>query len=70
MPKSTTFTTPALLIRMFAGLTSRWMRPCRWLNFNASQTSAIAAIARREVMAPRAATTSRSVWPSTYSITM
>jgi hypothetical protein len=28
MPKSITFTAPALLIMMLAGFTSRWMMPC------------------------------------------
>ena len=70
MPKSITFTAPVLLIMMLAGLTSRWMMPCWWLKFSAWQASAMVSIARRAGIGPSLWTMSRSVTPSTYSITM
>ncbi len=60
MPKSITFTAPALLIMMLAGFTSRWMMPCWWLKFSAWQASAITSIARLPGIGPSV----------TYSITM
>ncbi len=70
MPKSITFTAPALLIMMFAGLTSRWMMPCWWLKFNASHASAMTSTACCWFIGPSLRTMSRNVTPSTYSITM
>ena len=70
MPKSITFTAPALLIMMFAGFTSRWMMPCWWLKLSAWQASAIVSMARCDGIGPSLCTMSRSVTPSTYSITM
>ena len=70
MPKSITFTAPAWLIMMLAGLTSRWMIWCRWLKSSAAQTSAMISRTRCWVIGPDVLTISRSVCPSTYSITM
>ena len=70
MPKSITFTAPVLLIMMLAGLTSRWMMPCWWLKFSAWHASAMTSMARCGSIGPSVCTMSRSVTPSTYSITM
>ncbi len=71
MPKSITFTAPFLLIMMLAGLTSRWMMPCWWLKLSAWQASAMTSMARCDGIGPPSpCTMSRSVTPSTYSITM
>lgn len=70
MPKSITFTAPAVEIMMFAGLTSRWMIPLRWLKSRAAQTSAMTSTTRCWVSGPVVLTISRSVCPSTNSMTM
>ncbi len=70
IPKSITFTAPARLIMMLAGLTSRCTMPLRWLKSKAAQTSAITSIALRGVIGPVLRTMSRNVSPSTYSMTM
>jgi hypothetical protein len=70
MPKSITFTAPARLIMMLAGLTSRWMMLCRWLKSSAAHTSAITSMTWRCDIGPVVLTISRSVCPSTYSMTM
>lgn len=70
MPKSITLTALVVLIMMFAGLTSRWMMPFWWLKFSAWQASAMISMARRGGNGPSVCTMSRSVTPSTYSMTM
>lgn len=70
MPKSMTFTAPALLIMTLAGFTSRCTIMLRWLKSRAAHTSAMISIARLGVIGPSARTMSRSVSPSTYSMTM
>ena len=70
MPKSITFTAPARLSMMFAGLMSRCTMPCRWEKSSAAQTSATISIARRGFIGPSVRTMSRRVSPSTYSMTM
>ena len=70
MPKSITFTAPERVIMMLAGLTSRCTMPCRWLKSSAAEASAMTSIARRGDSGPSDFTMSRSVRPSTYSMTM
>ena len=70
IPKSITFTAPAWVIMTFAGLMSRCTIPLRWLKSSAAEMSATISIARRGGSGPSRFTTSRSVSPSTYSITM
>ena len=70
MPKSITFTAPARLIMTLAGFMSRCTMPLRWLKSSAAHTSAMTSIARRGAIGPSLRTMSRSVSPSTYSITM
>ena len=70
MPKSMTFTAPARLIMMLAGFTSRWMMLCLWLKSSAAHTSAITSMTRCWLIGPEVLTISRSVCPSTYSMTM
>ena len=70
MPKSMTLTAPARVIITFAGLMSRWMIPLRWLKSSAPQTSAMISMARRGGSRPSVLRMSRSVRPSTYSMTM
>ncbi len=70
MPKSITLTAPVLVIITLAGFTSRWMMPCRWLKSSAAQTSAMTSMARLPDSGPCVLTMSRSVLPSTYSMTM
>ena len=70
MPKSITLTAPVWVIITLAGLMSRWIRPLRWLKSRAPQTSAAISIARRTGSRPSALMMSRSVRPSTYSMTM
>nr|CRL76152.1 hypothetical protein CPGR_01600 [Mycolicibacter nonchromogenicus] len=70
MPKSMTFTALCSSIMMLAGLTSRWMMPCWWLKCSAWQASAITSMARIGGIGPSLCTMSRSVTPSTSSITM
>ncbi|SKZ53631.1 Uncharacterised protein [Mycobacteroides abscessus subsp. abscessus] len=70
MPKSITLTAPALSIMTLAGFMSRCTIPLRWLKSMAAATSAIHVMACRGDTGPLARNTSRSVSPSTYSITM
>ena len=70
MPKSMTFTAPVFVSMMFAGLTSRWMMPCRCEKSSAPHTSARIDDARRGSSGPSRRTMSRSVSPCTSSITM
>ena len=70
MPKSMTLTAPLLVIMTFAGLMSRWMMPLRWLKSSALQMSATISMARRAGSRPSLRRMSRSVRPSTYSMTM
>ena len=70
MPKSMTFTAPSSVIMMFAGLTSRWMIPLRCEKSIAPHTSAITPRARSGSIAPWVRTMSRTVSPSTNSMTM
>ena len=70
MPKSMTLTAPLRVIITFAGLTSRCTRPARWLKSNAAHTSATISIARCGGSLPSALRMSRSVRPSTISMTM
>ncbi len=79
MPKSSTFTLPAELIRTFFGLMSPWMIPRRSVSSTTasktcafrrkSHTSAATHAASPGVIAPRAIRSARSS-PSTYSISM
>ena len=70
MPKSVTFTSPFLVIMMFAGLTSRWTMPCECANASAAHTSPAISAARSGSSGPSSRMTSRSVRPSMYSMTM
>jgi hypothetical protein len=70
MPKSITLTVPCGVIITLPGFTSRWTIPFRWLKSRAPQMSAERAIARSGVRWPSRRRTSRSVSPSTYSMTM
>lgn len=70
MPKSITLTAPFFVIITFAGFTSRCTMPCRCEKSSAAQTSAMTSIARFCDSGPSVLTMSRSVRPSTYSITM
>jgi len=70
IPKSITFTAPARVSITLAGFTSRWMMPCRCEKSSAAQISAVISIARLGAIGPSRLTTSRSVSPSTYSMTM
>ncbi len=65
-----TFTAPLRVIMTLAGLTSRWMMPWRWEKSRAAQTSAMTSMARFCGIGPSVFTMSRSVRPSTYSMTM
>ncbi len=70
MPKSITFTAPERVIMTLAGLTSRWTIMLRWLKSRAAHTSATTSMARFGVIGPWERTMSRSVSPSTNSMTM
>ena len=70
MPKSMTFTAPARLIMMLAGLTSRWMMLWRCEKSSAAHTSAITSMTFCWDIGPVVLTISRRVCPSTYSMTM
>ena len=70
IPKSMTLTTPSEVTITLPGLMSRWMIPARWLYSSAAQTSAVVSTARSALNLPSACSTSRRVWPSTYSMTM
>ena len=70
MPKSITLTAPALVNMTLAGLMSRCTMPCRWEKSSAAQTSATISMARLSGSGPSRFSRSRSVSPSTYSITM
>ena len=69
-PRSVTFTTPSVVIRMFSGFRSRWTMPrvCAWSSAASVWSSTAAAWAGAR--APRAFRISRTERPCTYSITM
>ena len=69
-PKSATLTWPRSLISTFSGLTSRCTRPASWAEASAVSTGSIRSSARSGGIGASRVITSRSVWPSTYSITM
>jgi hypothetical protein len=70
MPKSITLTVPWGVIITFPGFTSRCTMPLRWLKSRAPQMSAASVMARSGESRPSRRSTSRSVSPSTYSMTM
>ncbi len=70
MPKSITLTVPCGVIITLPGLTSRCTIPLRWLKSSAAQMSAVSDIARSGSSRPSRRSTSRSVSPSMYSMTM
>ena len=70
MPKSATFTSPVPVTRMLPGFTSRWTTPLRWAKPRAAATSLASAAARPAGSLPSARSTSASVRPFTYSMTM
>jgi hypothetical protein len=70
MPKSITLTAPSGVIITFPGFTSRCTMPLRWLKSRAPQMSAASSMARCGSSRPSRRSTSRSVSPSTYSMTM
>ncbi len=70
IPKSITLTEPFRPSITLAGLMSRWTMPCRWEKSRAAQISAAICRARCGGTVPSSASTSCSVRPSTYSITM
>ncbi|OLT09544.1 hypothetical protein BJF77_10180 [Kocuria sp. CNJ-770] len=68
-PKSATVTRPPAAIRTFSGLTSRCTSPARWAAASPSRAASITSSASRGVRAPRRRSRSRSVEPSTCSMT-
>ena len=71
IPKSATLTVPvAEAMSTLAGLTSRWMIPWAWAAARAAATAAAIVVARSGSIGPSLRMTSRSVGPSTYSMTM
>jgi hypothetical protein len=69
-PKSATLTAPSRPSRTFSGLTSRWMMPARCAAARPFRTPSMMSSDSRTVSRPRARSTSRSVGPATYSMTM
>ena len=70
IPKSMTLTSPWVVIMTFAGLMSRWTIPFRWLYSSADSTRAVTSRAMSTSSGCPSCMSSRSVLPSTYSITM
>ena len=70
MPKSITLMSPSGVSMTLAGLMSRWTMPLRWLYSSGPSTPAVTSRASRIVRLPWVEMTSRSVCPSTYSMTM
>ncbi len=69
MPKSATLTSPDGVMSTLPGLMSRWITPRRWAVASARAMSLATAAASTGSIGPRAID-SRSVLPSTYSMTM
>ena len=70
MPKSMTFTAPVEVSMMFPGLMSRWTIPTRWEYSRASRTPETISAASAIGTASPSLRSSRTVCPSTYSMTM
>ena len=70
MPKSITFTAPVEVSMMLPGLMSRWMIPARWEYSRASRTPVTISTASGMGTASPSPRNSRTVCPSTYSMTM
>ena len=70
MPKSMTFTAPVEVSMMFPGLMSRCTMPARWEYSRASSTPVVISTASGIGTASPSPRSSRTVCPSTYSITM
>ena len=70
IPKSMTFTMPVEVSIMFPGLMSRWTIPARWEYSNASRTPVTISTASEMGTASPSPRSSRTVCPSTYSMTM
>jgi hypothetical protein len=70
MPKSITLTVPSGVSITLPGLMSRWISPRACAAARALQMSAAISAARSGMSGPSPRITSRSVRPSTYSITM
>ena len=69
MPRSASFASPCGVTRMFAGFTSRWITPCWCASSSAAATPQSSSSAGPGSSGP-SASSSRSVPPSTYSMTM
>ena len=70
MPKSITFTAPVEVSMMLPGLMSRWTIPARWEYSRASSTPVTISTASEIGTASPSPSSSRTVCPSTYSMTM
>jgi hypothetical protein len=70
IPKSITFTAPVGVSMTLAGLMSRCTMPARWEYSRADSTPAVISTASSIGTAAPSRRMSRTVWPSTYSITM
>ena len=70
IPKSITLTSPLRVSITLPGLMSRCTIPAAWAASRAAQMSAVISSARRGSSRPSICSTSRSVRPSTCSMTM
>ncbi len=70
MPKSITLTWPLRVSMTFAGLMSRWTMPLRWAYSRPWRMPMVISMARSGSSLRPLWRSSRSVEPSTYSITM
>ena len=70
MPKSATFTFPVWVSRTLAGFMSRWTMPCWWAAASPAAISAPISMTLAGASGASPRTMSRSVGPSTYSMTM
>ena len=70
MPKSATFTFPALVSRTLAGFMSRWRRSCWWAAASPAAISEPISITLAGASGASLRTMSRRVGPSTSSMTM
>ena len=70
MPKSITLTAPVGVSMTFAGLMSRCTMPAWWEYSSAESTPAVISTASSIGTAAPSRRMSRTVWPSTYSMTM
>ncbi len=70
MPKSITLTAPVGVSMTLAGLMSRCTMPARWEYSRADSTPAVISTASSIGTAAPSRRMSRTVWPSTYSMTM